>query len=128
MKPSEMTIVPMGKNHVAAVAALEEDISELENSMPRFAVGTYTGTGAATAGTTVDLGFRPAAVLIVAAGTWSGSHSIFITEDAPHMYMEKPLAIITDTGFQVSSALYDGTSFVTPNLNADRVYAYIAFA
>lgn len=108
-----------------------EDLQKIDTALggiPQIVVGTYTGTENVSTSTKIDLGFRPSLVLITRVNSWQSDSSIMLSPDNPLMYNTKALAEITDTGFSVGSAYFNGTSFITPHLNAKFIYCYIAFS
>lgn len=125
-----------GLNHWAAEdKVLREEfngdnlkIDEALCRIPQIVSGTYKGTENVSALTKINLGFRPSLVIITQVNSWQSTSSIMLSPDNPLMYNTKVLAEITDSGFSVGSAYYDGISFITPHLNAKLTYCYIAFS
>ena len=105
-------------------AALAEILAAIPE--PEIAIGSYTGTNDKNEQTHVFLGFQPSAVLITAALTSIGTNSALILPDAGIVHGSQPLAKITENGFVVGTVIYSGTT-LTPHLNADQLYGYVAF-
>ena len=103
-------------------------IDEALCQIPKIVSGTYKGTENVSALTKINLGFRPSLVIITRVNSWEPTNCIMLSPDHPLMYNTKVLAKITDTGFSVGSAYHDGTSFITPHLNAKSTYCYMAFS
>ena len=108
-----------------------DDFKKIDTALgriPQIVVGTYAGTENVLTPTTVNLGFRPSLVIITQVNAWEPTRSIMLSTDNPLMHNNKALAEITDTGFLVGSAYFNGSSFITPHLNAKLRYCYIAFS
>lgn len=109
----------------AAMANLEEGITEAQttaDTLP-YVVGTYTGDGATYRN--IDVGFRPQFVIIctehLSSSASYGGHSVLMTG----AYPVASRLYVTDTGFRLD---HSNTLNPYPMMNENgRPYDYIAF-
>ena len=103
------------------------------SASPKLAIGSYTGTGNTSVGQTIELGFHPTAVLIIAAGMCSKDYPRYalVTREHPVTYtrLQKTttVAAITESGFYVGTAIGSNNSVENPNFNAQETFCYLAF-
>ena len=88
-----------------------EAVEAMASGKAEFVLGTYTGTGAGTK--TVNVGFRPKAILLCYA-----TYNTIEIQGAEH-----PLVTLTASGFNAS---HSNTYGSTPNMEGAK-YAYLAF-
>ena len=96
---------------------------------PKVAAGTYTGSGSGltTVVQTINLGFRPKAVFIVAEMDDAfNRYAALVTDKRQHQSSGIYVAEITATGFLVRHAYYVDST-ITPRLNSQG-YTYIYLA
>lgn len=108
----------------AALGSLNAAMGQM--TVPKIAVGTYTGTGSTTA-KTITVGFAPKMVFVWA--DWSDDYS---TYHAGYCGMSvkgqtlQNILTLTDTGFQIKSTKDSSDNQLYPHLNASRSYFYFA--
>ena len=117
----------------ANTQAIEARLAELAGRAG-VAAGTYTGTGAA-AGLTVELGFRPALVILCCTHTVSGGYSApqlalvgeggcFFTRRDGYCYWYSNLTALTDSGFAILGSANDNKVYL---FNVEgKTYHYFA--
>ena len=107
---------------------IDTALAEIQAALPKPEVmtGTYIGTNDSDEPTVIPLGFQPTAVLINAAASSFGNQSALILPNAGISYNGRTMAEITENGFTVATVIYSGMT-LTPHLNADQLYGYVAF-
>ena len=115
----------------SADSALSTRVSSLESTMPQKAqiyVGTYTGNGAASQ--TINLGFRPQAVLVVANGCgWQDGYycySAMAITDHPANGASLPALEVSANGFIAHYNTSTSRTYMCLN-QSSILYYYIAF-
>lgn len=110
------------KAETTALQSLETRLTTAQGTIPKVAIGTYSGTGTGAVNTTVTLGFKPKAVLIARKDHSFGSYNALLLENAPCVNGVHTLGQITASGFMTTHS-----SSASPFLNyGDTTYCYLA--
>lgn len=98
------------------------------DAIPRVVVGTYTGDDQTTR--TIDLGFRPKAVLVVDPyGAMRSSQATYggLAMDGYPTYCGTTLILaVVENGFQVGRGEFTGSSYYADTNNSGKTYRYLA--
>lgn len=92
------------------------------------AAGVYQGSGSITKPTTIELGFRPSAVLTFQLDQFYSQRPLLsVPGNEPNYYGQKAIEFLP-TGFRVNLLFEKTNDVITgPYTNSDCLFAYIAF-
>ena len=113
-----------------ALSALQADLDAVRAAIPKIAVGSYAGDGAASR--TIHLGFTPKAVLVISSdGRLNATYGYYgglAVTGGPVAVKDNEVIALTATGFQVShttASHANYTEYFTAN-EKSKVYHYLA--